>query len=77
LALWLLEEVPFPEERITKMTNEEQDCEAKARIDKLAKDALGEIKNIEKHRIPKELELELNEVKKDLDAIIMDDHKHK
>ena len=57
------------------MTNEEQDCEAKTRIDKLAQDALGEIKNIEKHQIPKELELELNEVEKDLTAILMDNHK--
>ncbi len=58
------------------MTNEEQDCGAKSRIDKRAQDALDEIEKIEKHQIPKELELELNKVKKDLEVIIMDDHKH-
>lgn len=55
------------------MPNEEY-CGGKARIEKLANDALKEIEKIETHQINKELELELKEVKKDLNLIIMDNH---
>ena len=55
------------------MPNEEY-CENKGRIDKLAKDALHEIEKIETHQINQELELELNKVKEDLNLIIMDNH---
>ena len=56
------------------MSENEPDCVAYPRIKRLAEDALDEIKEIQKHEIPKALELGLKQIKDDLDAIVMDNH---
>lgn len=57
------------------MKEEKLYCEAKDDIDKRAKDALDVIKKIEEHEIPSKLELGLERIREDLNAIIMDNHK--
>lgn len=56
------------------MNEQKPYCEAKDDIDKLANDALNVVNKIEKRDLPKELELGLERIEKDLNEIIMDNH---
>lgn len=52
------------------------DCgNSKNRVDAHAKDALKEIGKMEREHLPKELKADLEKVEKDLNAILMDNHK--
>ncbi len=52
------------------------DCgKAKNRVDGFAKDALKEIGKMARKHLPKELKADLAKVKKDLNNILMDNHK--
>ena len=56
------------------MQDEDSDCKAISDIDRRANDALNVIKAIKPHSVPKALELGLDRIQEDLDAIVMDNH---
>jgi hypothetical protein len=56
---------------------EEPDCEAKARIDEQANEALGDIDGLlTTYQQPEDLQLRLNEVREHLVNILSDTHHH-
>ncbi len=47
---------------------------AKARIDAMANDAMGKVDALRAQNLTQELETELEQVRQDLEAIVMDTH---